>query len=74
MRTTKNLNDKLVAAHGRHVKLHGTAFRIMAHRLGTFVLAQAEEIVTGTTLNLITGRSPLVMEIRELISVGLTHA
>jgi hypothetical protein len=65
------MNEKLLKANSRVVRHSGKIFRIIAHRLGEMVLAQAEEVGTDNRVNLITGRSQLVMALRNSIKLGL---
>lgn len=65
------MNEKLLKSNGRRVLCNGKFFRIIAHQLGKWVLAQAEEIGTENRVNLVTGRSLLVKSLRESIKMGL---
>lgn len=71
------MNETLLKFNGRTVRVQGRVFRIIAHRLGKYVLAQAEPLVGKADgkprVNLVTGRSPLVMAIREQIGCGLVN-
>lgn len=65
------MNEKLLNANGRSVRYSGKFYRIIAHRLGKTVLAQAEEVGSDNRVNLVTGRSPLVLAMRNSIGLGL---
>jgi hypothetical protein len=65
------MNEKLIKANGRTVRHNGSFFRIIAHRLGKMVLVQAEEVGTENRVNLVSGRSQLVLALRNSIRLGL---
>jgi len=71
------MNETLFNANGRMVRVQGRVFKIISCKLAGRVLAQAEPLVGladgKPRVNLVTGRSPLVMAIREQIGCGLVH-
>ena len=65
------MENKILKANGRNVRLQGNIYRIISMRLGTRVLADAENIRTGERINLMKSRSPLCMSIRNLVNLNL---
>ena len=65
-----NLNDKLLSANGKHVRLAGVQYRIISVRLGKRILADAEDH-HGNRINMVMTRSPLGRTLRELVEKGL---
>jgi hypothetical protein len=64
------MNEKLLAANGRHVRLNGISYRIISCKLGSRVLCDAEPI-QGDRINLVKSRSPLAKDLRNLIDLNL---
>ena len=64
------IQAKLLAAHNRHVRWNGVCYRIIACKLGSRVLADAEP-VQGNRINLMKSRSELAGDIRSLVEKGL---
>ena len=66
------MNEKLLAAHNRNIRLNDVVYRVIAMKLGTKVLADADPI-TGNTprINLVKTRSELGRKLRELVDLGL---
>lgn len=56
--------------HGFIVRHEGVGHKIIAHRVGPLRLAQAENVLDKTTVNLVSSRSPLAMSIRQSLGVG----
>ncbi len=66
------MNEKLLKAHNKNIRLQGTVYRILAFRLGNRVLADAEPLTGhGARVNLVKTRSTLGMSIRNLIDLNL---
>lgn len=65
------METKILNANGRNIRISGVIYRIISLRLGSRVLADAENIKTGERVNLMKSRSPLCMNIRKLIGLGL---
>jgi hypothetical protein len=68
------MNDKLVNANGKHVRLQGNVYRIISCRLGKTVLAEAENVKTGDRTNIMRSgvvASPFVKSIREMVKLNL---
>lgn len=65
------MNDKLIAANGKHIRLNGVVYRIISMKLGSRVLADADPINKGERINLVKTRSSLGMELRNLVDLGL---
>lgn len=74
------MNEKLLAAHNKIVRHAGTAYRIIACKLGGKVLADAEPIKGGERISLVqpkfktkghATRVSLGVEILNAINLGL---
>lgn len=65
------MNETLLRAHNKFLRLHGIVYRVISHRLGSCVLSQAEPIKGGETINLVRTRSNLGKELREQVRLGL---
>jgi hypothetical protein len=65
------MNNKLIAANGKLIRYNGVVYRIIALRLGSIVLADADPINKGARINLVKTRSNLGFELRNLVDLGL---
>ena len=65
------MNEKLLKAHNKFVRVNGVTYRIISARLGDKILCDAESIGQGDRINLVKTRSRLGIEIRFHINLGL---
>ena len=71
---TANLNEKLLKANGRLIRLRGIVYHVIACKLGDKILADAVPIRATNgidRLNLVTTRSELGMGLRNLVNLDL---
>jgi hypothetical protein len=62
---------QLLNSHNKLTRCNGSLFRIIVHKLGSLVLADAENVKTGERINLMSSRSGLCKSLRFNIERGL---
>jgi len=66
------MNEKLLAANGRLIRIQGIVYRIISVKLGSRILSDAEPLNgSGVRINLIKTRSDLGRALRNLVDLGL---
>jgi hypothetical protein len=69
--TDKLMNQKLLNANNKKIRFGGIVYRIISTQLDGRVLADADPLVKGERINLVTTRSTLGRSLRNLIDLGL---
>ncbi len=65
------MNENIINANGKFVRHNGKTFRVLSCRLGSKVLADAENVQSGERINLMKSRSADCLAVRHAIDQGL---